>query len=66
MAKSDIVYYWAGGRRVGRWNPSYPTISTEETLRRFKLAGYVAHPGLKSIGPPEGAPSDAEFKALGL
>ncbi len=67
MRKYDTVYYWTGGRVEGYWTETQTQGSAiEETLEHLARAGYVAHRGLRSIGAPEGPPSDAEFKALGL
>ena len=60
----DTVYYWVGGREQGRWLETLTQGSAiEETVEHLKRSGYVAHRGIRA---PEGAPSDAEFKALGL
>lgn len=76
MAKSryNVVYYWTGGRVEGKWSRSVVRSRTEWPTRkevnnhclRLDRCGYVNHPGVVSVGPPEGPPSDAKFKLLGL
>jgi len=36
----------------------------EDHIQAMNKCGYVAHRGTLSIGPPEGPPSDADFKAV--
>jgi len=66
----DTIYYWSGGTENGQWReaefnvwPEY--LSLQETLRRIRAGGHVAHHGWKSIGPPEGPPSIKEIQAAG-
>ncbi len=81
MTTYDVIYYWTGGREVGEWNATLsvghdshyidgsltnPTRNIDDLISKIRRQGYVAHRGLRSIGPPEGPPTDAEFKALGL
>ena len=64
ITRYDTVYYWTGGRDLGHWTEIMTQGSAlEETLVHLKRSGYVAHRG---VSAPEGAPSDSEFKALGL
>lgn len=67
--KYDVIYWWQGGRKAGKWREiilsTHPD-APKELLERIGHQGYVAHLGCHSIGPPEGPPTDAEFKALGL
>ncbi len=71
----DVVWFWTGGREEGEWRPSTvrakdPKHPTRKEIHEHRAAldraGYVNHSGSTRIGPPEGPPSDAEFKALGL
>lgn len=58
MATSyDVTWYWTRSSR--QWSGA--TAGTREDIRK---AGYVAHNGLRSIGPPEGPPSEAEMDAV--
>lgn len=72
MPKYDadrVIYYWTGGREEGEWCTIWVTDgdrTTADRLTALARAGYVAHRGSRVVGAPEGAPSDAEFKALGL
>lgn len=64
----DVVFYWSGGREQGEWRPATIAVgkTAEDVRRELNRAGFVAHPGFRSIGAPEGAPEDAEFRRLGL
>lgn len=67
--KYDAIWYWTGGREVGEWRRAYPDVENrtlEEARATIRRAGYVCHLGTKAVGPPEGPPGDAEFRALGL
>ena len=73
--KYDVIWYWTGGREVGKWRPaslntSGSNYSFGQVLKEGSMtldrAGYVNHPGTLAIGPPEGPPDDSEFKRLGL
>ena len=74
MTKShyDGICMWTGGRKEGIWSlvtlaPSGRTIEgVASKLQEIRTAGYVCHPGCRSIGAPDGPPEDPEFKALGL
>ncbi len=67
MTKYDTVYWWQGGREVGNWIETQTQgTGLDEVREHCRRGGYVAHLGHTDIGPPEGPPSDAEFKALGL
>lgn len=59
VPKSDVVWYWVGGTKAGKWNRADP--GTRDKLRR---SGYVAHDGLLSIGPPEGPPKAKEINQV--
>lgn len=67
MSKYDVVYHWVGGREEGRWHEVHTVPEmAEERLAEVRRMGYVAHRGVKSIGAPEGPPSDADFRAIGM
>ena len=57
----DAVYWWQGGSEQGRWIEAQPGANVHETVRALRRMGYVAHPGRRSIGAPEGAPSREEL-----
>ena len=70
--KYDVVYYWLGGTEQGRWRAITTALEPEsrtpnKLVENLTKMGYVAHRGLRAIGPPEGPPSEAELReALGL
>ena len=64
----DTVFYWTGGREQGQWHRTYGNSSItglNKTRHACRIAGFVAHLGSTRIGPPEGAPSPAQFAEIG-
>lgn len=60
----DTVWYWNGGSESGQWRRTYGNTSElglRETFHKLRCAGYVAHIGSTTIGPPEGPPSADQF-----
>ena len=71
--KIDVIWYWNGGRKVGEWRASFPLHLIEDLpteirkyCERLTASGYVNHPGTRAIGPPDDAPREAEFRAVGV
>lgn len=62
----DVVYYWSGGTDKGSWHAATPEPSVDAQIKKIEKQGRVAVPGKKSIGPPSGPPSRAQFKAVGF
>lgn len=67
----DAVYYWKGGRETGEWRRAmlevWPEYLTMDAMRiRLSRAGFIAHCGNTSVGPPDGPPADSEFRAIGV
>ena len=65
----DTVYYWSGGREEGKWRETISVAGTttiQDTLDAIRRAGYVAHPGSRAHGAPEGPPSKADFRKIGM
>lgn len=64
----DVVWYWVGGSVVGAWfeADAYLAGSLEKTRESIRRQGYVAHLGYRSIGKPEGAPSESDFRSVGM
>ena len=70
----DVVYYWTGGAERGEWREvdvhgaggdlgsmgSCWVPNARELVARLERMGYVAVPGRRSIGAPEGPPSEAQ------
>jgi len=60
----DVVWYW--NRSLKQWSEALPSCwpeykgiqALQDDIRRM---GYVAHKGLRSIGKPEGPPSEEEL-----
>lgn len=63
----NVIWFWRGGREVGEWKPSNRGAGTVGAdLTRLNRAGYVAIAGNYNMGAPEGPPSDAKFRAIGM
>ena len=61
----DVVYFWQGGTENGVWNEAMPGVwpsykDAETLVWELERMGYVAHAGSRSVGPPEGPPSQKE------
>lgn len=59
VARSDVVWFWMGGRDRGYW-----CAADAGSRERIRQGGRVAHDGLRSIGSPEGPPSEADFASV--
>lgn len=56
MPQYNTIYYWLGGSRYGKW---YKTLGYSiKMLGDIRRMGYIAHPGLRSIGAPVGPPPE--------
>ncbi len=71
--KYDTIYYWVGGREAGEWIAVSTRVmeaadvqGSDVVVERMNRAGYVTKRGAKNVGPPEGPPADADFKAIGM
>ena len=66
----DVVYYWIGGTQEGIWREArfggaLDSCKTQTALiARISDMGYVAKRGNTSVGPPEGPPDVAAFRAI--
>jgi hypothetical protein len=67
------VYCYRGTREEGYWQRVEGGTSKEQTtaqVERLRAAGFVAHKArraaLDAIGLPEGAPSEDQFKSVGM
>lgn len=58
MTRYDVIYFWVGGREVGRWEATLGY--SEEMLADIRRGGRHAVPGKLSIGAPEGPPRNIE------
>lgn len=61
------VWYW--NRAKSQWIRTFGNTSESglaETRHRLRIAGYVAHIGSTTIGPPEGPPSMEQYADVGV
>jgi hypothetical protein len=71
MSVDHVIYYWTGGRAAGEWRIAHPAIwperiSPDQLYQSLREMGYVAHHGSARIGPPEGPPSEEDFRSVGV
>lgn len=66
----DVVWLWSGGRENGYWSAARPAASTRQAVDKLvdeiERAGRVAVRGKRSIGAPDGCPSEDRFEAIGM
>jgi hypothetical protein len=60
----DTVYYWKGGRAIGRWIETMSPRPLPDQIAELNRAGYVAYAGRRSIGAPTDPPSDLELREV--
>ncbi len=73
MMESARVWYWNGGREHGYWCPvdlrgmfGVPHQTVPGAIDELERAGYVALAVDPAIGPPDDAPSEERFRAVGI
>jgi len=55
----DVIYYYNGGTLRGNWHAAeIGPDGIEATIERIERMGYFCRRGRRSIGAPEGAPSE--------
>ncbi len=66
-----VVFYWNNEAQTATWREArfggaLDTCKTQtELVSYLNGMGFVAKRGTTSVGPPEGPPSNADFRAIG-